>query len=447
MHASHLADPRLAERASRTPPPPSREEPREFARVAGSPAQIVALSRMVGNRAVAQMVSGSSSGRQLQRVLSEEVRTGELIKIWDDERVVEVNFEGYDEAGKVRFTRRDQSGGGGKPRKGAAAPKRVKPETIAKELAFDHDRKDPEIRREVEQITKAKEEGPEVGEGILERVTELIKGHRDAADLEVEVLPHRVLTVLAEHDVLKTELGSLEDLEAAIDDFTVSELIEALSHTGVKAVQSASSSGSGGGGGDEWKSNHLKKLKATLVKSLGDAGAEGFEKISGESTLHHKISREALGRMLTALKATPTGTPGVAEMWLFIGTIKSQGGQDEETALENWTANIELGVLADKREKGDDPGTGFDGNYPKGAATPRTAQLAEAALIIDRIRPDAPAGQIDWASLAAYLAAAEQKHAAKFGAGALSEPDLSQWTWTGRKYVRDKRKALTTSNA
>jgi hypothetical protein len=189
----------------------------------------------------------------------------------------------------------------------------------------------------------------------------------------------------------------------------------------------------------------MKKLKAALVKSL--AGTAGFEKIKGDSTLHHKISRDALGRMLKALKATPSDTEGVAEMWAFIKSVESLTEQEGEEALDNWATNIELGVIATARAEKDDPGAGFDGNYPAGIATPRTEQLAEAALIIDAIPKDGPARAVDWASLAGYLSQAQRLHEQDNDAGALSEPDLTQWTkLQNGRYVRDKRKALTTSS-
>jgi hypothetical protein len=150
-----------------------------------------------------------------------------MIKIWQGEAVVVVYFEGYDDQDRVKFTRRQETPAGVKSKpKGAETAKRSKAETIAKELAFEHSRKDGEIKREVAQINTAKESGPEVGEGVLDYVTDLIKNHPDAAALEVEILPHRVLTVLAEHEVLSMELDDLEGVRAVMDDYYVEELVD-----------------------------------------------------------------------------------------------------------------------------------------------------------------------------------------------------------------------------
>jgi hypothetical protein len=48
---------------------------------------------------------------------------------------------------------------------------------------------------------------------------------------------------------------------------------------------------------------------------------------------------------------------------------------DLQTALDNWVANIELGVFGDNRAEGDDPGEEFDGSFRRG--DPRTEQLQE----------------------------------------------------------------------
>jgi hypothetical protein len=51
---------------------------------------------------------------------------------------------------------------------------------------------------------------------------------------------------------------------------------------------------------------------------------------------------------------------------------------DLQTALDNWVANIELGVFGDNRAEGDDPGEEFDGSFPKELVTLRTEQLQAA---------------------------------------------------------------------
>ena len=122
----------------------------------------------------------------------------------------------------------------------------------------------------------------------------------------------------------------------------------------------------------------MKDLKKALVSAL--EGKPGFEKIAGGSTLAHKISRAWIGKMFKLLEKADK-SPATYLMWQFIGDIEKLTCRHGEEALDNWTANVELGVIDSARSS--NPGERFDGNYPGGAATPRTAQLEEAALIIE----------------------------------------------------------------
>ncbi len=130
--------------------------------------------------------------------------------------------------------------------------------------------------------------------------------------------------------------------------------------------------------------------------------------------------------MLTLLKKAQI-SEGTQLMWAFVGDVEELTGRHGEEAIENWTANLELGPNDDYRASS--PGAKFDGNYPGGLATPRTAQLEEANLIIEHAsNPDG----VDWGELAGLLAGAQASHVKitaeqKRKSDDLSLPLLDQW--------------------
>jgi hypothetical protein len=417
---------------------------RELDRSAMTTDQVIALGRTIGNRALARMLatpSATAAAPRLQRKLDDEVKPSSQIKIWDAKagEVVTVTFEGYDKLKRVRFRRLPEKGSSGK-RKGPPA-KAPKPETIDPALAFDVTRKNADIIGEVQQIAEVKDSGVSAGADVIDYVQKLVETATEDEELEVEVLPHRVVTVLSAHEVFKDYLEDLEGLKEVIatdEEYYVGEILDAMKGTGVQRDEPASSSGGGSssGGNEEWKSERMKKAKAELMLAL--TGSPGFEKIRDASTLHHKISRSAFGRMMKALSAARSEEAGVPEMWKFVQLAESLTGRHREEALDNWVANIELGVIVNSRAEGDDPGEGFDGSYDAGGtATPRTAALEEAALIIDRIGiAEKPP---DWLALSEHLFQAQQMHEKTTKPGALSRPLLSQWTLKDGRYTRNKK--------
>ena len=134
-------------------------------------------------------------------------------------------------------------------------------------------------------------------------------------------------------------------------------------------------------------------------------------------------------------------------MWEFIARVQKLSGKgDPEKALDNWVANIELGVIAWARAEGDDPGERFDGSYPKGMATPRTAALEEASLLITS---SIDAAKVDWMEVAGLLTQGQDQHeqlTKKQGRGPdeLSEPNLEQWAEKDGKFARDKKDPTAT---
>lgn len=126
-------------------------------------------------------------------------------------------------------------------------------------------------------------------------------------------------------------------------------------------------------------------------------------------------------------------------MTTFILKVKAlTASNDDEKAPENWAANIELGVLVDVRL--DDPGESFDGNYPGGAATPRTTQLREVDLIIQSVNSGA---DVPWTTVAAHLETAQATPtrltaAERLDAHEFTLPHLEQRTESEQGFVRDK---------
>lgn len=121
--------------------------------------------------------------------------------------------------------------------------------------------------------------------------------------------------------------------------------------------------------------------------------------------------------------------------------------------LENWTPNIELGVLANERAPHDDPMDEFDGNYPSGMATPRTERLQEVDQLIFNARSGR---EVDWSKVAKLLMDIQREHnklnqSKGLAPSAISMPIFTQWDETPEGYRRDKpgyaREATGSSSA
>jgi hypothetical protein len=283
---------------------------------------------------------------------------------------------------------------------------------------------------------------------------ELAQDNQEAYDIEAEITEASVRIAAAAVPEIAMHLkDDVEDARAAIEeqmeeDEFVADFMDQLRGTGPQPRKRRGAQPTvtrrKKKSGDEWKSGTMADLKKTLLESL--ANQKGADILSPSSTLHHKLSRAMLKQMLDWLGATPSGTRGTNEMWAFIKKVEELTGLTErhEDALCNWTANIELGVFSDFREKGDDPGDRFDGSYLKGVATPRTAELEEVALILDAAQGDR--SKVKWVEVARHLNAAMTQHEQLVKAQHrepedLTVPHLSMWAATeGGKYTRSKKK-------
>lgn len=150
------------------------------------------------------------------------------------------------------------------------------------------------------------------------------------------------------------------------------------------------------------------------------------------------------------LRTSNTSQPGVDAMWRFIKKIEDLTGTgDPQKALENWTANIELGVLVDRRKKGDDPKEHFDGSYLSGQATPRTEQLQQVDLLIGKA---GSGSDVDWKIVVGLLEQTLAEHirmTSELGRDPekFTDPHLEMWTKTSDGFVRNKQKMTSTSGS
>ena len=424
------------------------------------PGQLLRLQRTLGNRNVVEHLGrlSNAAGPRVQREPGGDEEDGDEVKIWDPDAgengrgaVVVVIFV-RQEGDKVWYRRKSETAS----TKGTSAKKKSEKgrkaadtplQTISSQLVFPASTKDPEIKREYEAIQKQADEGVKGDKGVISYVIDVVNQHADEHGLDIKPDKRKVLEVLTVNDYLKAFLFDLEGLKEALeDDDVLDNLIDDMGRTSLGAESQVSiSTGGSSSGSEEWKSDKMKRLKAALVASM--KGKPGFEKIEGDSTLHHKISRSWLGDMLALLKQAPS-SKGTQMMWDFIARVQKLSGKgDAEKALDNWVANIELGVIAWARAEGDDPGERFDGSYPKGMATPRTAALEEASLLITS---STDAAKVDWMEVAGLLTQAQDQHeqlTKKQGRGhdELSEPNLGQWTEKDGKFARDKKDPTATS--
>ena len=406
------------------------------------------LQRLAGNRAVVHHL-GSLSQVQVpvaQREIGDDVDEGTEIKMWDPDagkagEVVVVTFvrlEGdevlYHPAAEVS-TKGSQAKK--KANRGNQATKQ-KPRRVKSRYAFSYGTSNKEIEREVRAIGQQEEKGVGASKAVISYVMGLLKTNGEKQGLDVKPDARKVVDVLNGSDDFRDfveDKTGLEELISGDQDYFVKKLVDAMRGESLAPVDSAPSKV--GSSQPDWKSNKTIDLRNALVATL--EGKQGAEKLAGGTTLAHKISRNRLGMMLTLLKKAQA-SKGTQLMWAFVGDVEKLTGRHGEEAIENWTANLELGPNDDYRAS--NPGAQFDGNYPGGLATPRTAQLEEANLIIEHAsNPDA----VDWEELAGLLAGAQGSHA-KISADQKRKPDdlslpwLQQWQKDGKGlYERDQK--------
>jgi hypothetical protein len=361
----------------------------------------------------------------------------------------------------------------------SANKKSRKRERIEAHLAFQKKATDSMIKAEIKAKNKQAEEADTaadklgVPDAVIDYLLKVVQANKEKYKLEIEPDRAKIVLMLEQFSDLagqvevkqwkgkkgakgKQELRAAEE-EALVslkglladDEYWLDTIMETMTHTGI-VIEAPSPSGGGGGGGsnDDWKSTKTEKRKGALMSRIGEQPL--FHIVAGGSTLHHKMSRSHLKHLFALLPDRSSKQKGVADMWKFIDMVRTlTGSSDPQEALENWSANIELGPLAGSgRKKSDDPGESFDGSYVGGTATPRTALLQEVELTL----ANSSGKEIDWTEIAGMLTQTQREHAlmtseAKLKEDALTDPWLEQWTDTPDGYVRDKQKAGASSSA
>jgi hypothetical protein len=380
-----------------------------------------------------------------QRELDGNEKTGDRIKIWENGEIVEVYLGKAWTAGDkyVTFYRKKQTN-----------KSKDKPEKIDADRAFPLGTANKLIGGEVAQTGEANEalENSEFGplnvpEEVVKYLIELVRENSEDYELEVSPNPTRILLMISTTETFAAlfagedamSLKEFKELIESDEDYYLALIMDEMAHTGVHKPTSGGEGSGGGGGSEEWKTKQTEKLKGSLLHRI--EGKEHADIVSEDSTLHHKVSRSRFKRLLALLADTPSSQKGVGEMWEFIATIRSlTHAGDPETALENWVANIELGVLVNRRKPGDDPSEKFDGSFPGGIATPRTIELQEVDLIIQGATTGV---QVNWHEVAGRLVQTQLHHAfmtKKEGLGPeeFTTPHLGQWGHTSEGFVRDK---------
>ncbi len=309
------------------------------------------LQRLAGNRAVVHHL-GSLSQVQVpvaQREIGDDVDEGTEIKMWDPDagkagEVVVVTFvrlEGdevlYHPAAEVS-TKGSQAKK--KANRGNQATKQ-KPRRVKSRYAFSYGTSNKEIEREVRAIGQQEEKGVGASKAVISYVMGLLKTNGEKQGLDVKPDARKVVDVLNGSDDFRDfveDKTGLEELISGDQDYFVKKLVDAMRGESLAPVDSAPSKV--GSSQPDWKSNKTIDLRNALVATL--EGKQGAEKLAGGTTLAHKISRNRLGMMLTLLKKAQA-SKGTQLMWAFVGDVEKLTGRHGEEAIENWTANLELG--------------------------------------------------------------------------------------------------------
>ena len=318
----------------------------------------------------------------IRRQLKETTKKNARIKVFVEEKVIEVNFikETEKYVYYILYTQTAKS----------QAPKQ---ERIDKRLAFNAEMPNEAVVNAVKAssvaVKTAKSEKLE--HGLLKFVRDSFPDRESLSD---DIFTAAIVEVLSDLTLeeLGPELGAWRDpIEEKLD-----ELKPDLTHRQQAAGGTVKKSK------PDWKTKPTeagqKRIRETLPTTHPGHGL-----LSRDSQLDHKISRKALKRMMRELAVAPKDQAGVAEMRGFIETVKKITGEstNEQKAIENWPANLELGFYSTDRQN---PTLDkFDGSYTtSGTATPRTEPLEKADEIIN-------SGNIDWNELVKKLKKAQEE--------------------------------------
>ncbi|PRC91361.1 DUF4157 domain-containing protein [Solimicrobium silvestre] len=366
-----------------------------------------------------------------QLMLSKDPKAGANIKIWaGDDGVLEVTFVKHSK-GKVFY----------QPLITGKMPKKSpKPTVIDEKFAFDLMMGNAEIKRRVE--TDAKEEievsdiKSTVPETVLNFLMEKVALFADANDVEKpEMTPTRMLLAMGSSDILKVYLDQdwtdeeggekwfIENYAEYFDDETLGlyQSMNAATNSVLRSDTATSSDTSSTTKKAKWMHESIKKQKAVLI---GNAGPNKL--LSSGTSLHHKLSRSRIKRMLRLFQSA--SSPAMSSALHAI--TRETGITDPKKALENWAPNLELGPIVNARAEGTDPGAGFDGNVTDGSLTPRSKELAGIDIALLNAE-----SAVDWDALAAALGRIQTAH----GTGnQITPPKLGQWHQTDGGIVRDR---------
>ncbi|MGI5455024.1 DUF4157 domain-containing protein [Streptomyces sp. CA-249302] len=176
--------------------------------------------------------------------------------------------------------------------------------------------------------------------------------------------------------------------------------------------------GEGNGRSSKWAAGAVTSAHAKLRIAYPHWG--------DRTTLHHKISRSELDRIMAAAERDG---PQAAPLFVFLDRIRAvlASTAEDVKALHNMPANLEMGPASDTRTG--DPGSGTDFNIESGAMTPRSSALNDALSL---------AGQptVDWQAVADKLAQAQRIQEKEHGGAIISAPVLARWKQRGPKWEK-----------
>ena len=344
----------------------------------------------------------------VRRTLSSKPNPDDRIKILDDDEVKEVTFV-RQENQYVYYhpiVQNSNKGSSAQKRSDRGKATAAKPLWIDKALAFDLGVPNLQIKAEAKATSLAREKTKSAKASVNPKLMAAIREH-----LDEEVSDEILLAALVDLSISGFTVDDLGE-DDVLDDW-IEQIENALRGNAPELTnkQMAESKTGGGKGKTDWKTTHTSDQQKAMRDEL-PPDFPGVHLISQESELDHKIARASLKHMIKELDAAPLEEPGVKEMHGFVSKVKLiTHAADEQKAIENWPANLELGFYGDDRVG--NPGSSFDGAYTaSGTATPRTAHLEDADAIIN-------SAAIDWEALVAKLEAAqrEQEILEKKGSG------------------------------
>ena len=388
----------------------------------------------------------------VQRTLENNVDKNTEIKIWDAEHE-EVKTVYYQSAKSGQVGYSDQS----ILKKG----KKADIKWVREEYAFSRTLKDKQVEAEIKLLNDINEKVAESGKNIpkaiidfmMEKVTSYINENMEEEAHDVQLDAARMQSAILDVDALNSmiypqsddeEGNPVEEFKSVINDdgdYYITEIITNLQGLSTSEESPSAGSGGKGGGAEEWKTTKTEKNKIELLGRMKESQLK--KELEKESSLHHKMSRSRLKTMLTRLSETAKEMTGVREMTEFIAEVRTlTGASDDQKAVENWAANIELGPKVENRKDGDDPKEEFDGNYPSGTGTPRTENLQKVDAWF--ANADNTKKVVPWEQIAAWLTQTQKEHeqlmkGVNKEASLFSHPNENQWERTDKGYIRDKR--------